>query len=127
MLAGLIYFLMVFAAGFVLGVIRVLVMVPRFGEAASELIELPFMVLISYFAAGFLVRRFDIETIGSAIATGLTALGLLILLELTLVLGLRGLTFSEYIASRDPVSFTAYLASLLTFAALPAMLARRSN
>jgi len=39
---------------------------------------------------------------------GCVALGLLLAAEFTLVLWLRGLSISEYLASRDPVSGTVY-------------------
>jgi hypothetical protein len=45
---------------------------------------------------------------------------------LTLVLGLRGLTVSEYLATRDWVSGSAYVVSLLVFAFLPKWLSLKS-
>jgi len=56
---------------------------------------------------------------------GLLALGFLLGAELTLVLWLRGLTITEYLATRDPVSGTAYLIALLVFAVIPLFVARR--
>ena len=41
--AGMTYFALVFGAGFLLGSIRVPFLVPRLGERAAELIEMPFM------------------------------------------------------------------------------------
>ena len=39
--------------------------------------------------------------------------------EFGLVLALRGITFAQYFATRDPVSGTAYYLMLLLFAVLP--------
>jgi hypothetical protein len=44
--AGLAYFALVFGAGFVLGVLRVSFLVPRFGERIAELGEMPLMLAV---------------------------------------------------------------------------------
>lgn len=55
---------------------------------------------------------------------GLVALGLTLVAELALVLWLRDLTISEYVASRDPVAGTAYVTLLVVFALAPLVVAR---
>jgi hypothetical protein len=42
--AGICYFVIVFVAGFILGPIRILLIVPRLGERAAELMEAPLML-----------------------------------------------------------------------------------
>jgi hypothetical protein len=54
--AGALYFGMVFAVGFALGLVRVLWMVPQFGVRAAELIEAPFMLTATFLAARWTVR-----------------------------------------------------------------------
>lgn len=122
---GGIYFAMVFAAGFLLGVIRVLWAVPRFGPRASELVEAPIMIVVSALAARWLVRR-NRNTTGWIywLEVGLIGLGLMLLVEFTFVLWLRGLTLAEYLASRDPLSSAAYFTSLGVYAVLPLVLSR---
>ena len=44
--AGTAYFALVFGAGFVMGAIRVPLLVPRLGERVAELIEMPFMCIV---------------------------------------------------------------------------------
>jgi len=44
--------------------------------------------------------------------------------EFTLVLRLRGLTLEDYFASRDPVSGSAYYASVLLLALFPLLVNR---
>lgn len=130
--AGSSYFLAVFTVGFALGVVRTLWLLPALGERWAELVELPFMVAASFVAARAVSRFVGLPeaALGARIAAGIVALGLLLSVELTLVLWLRGLTLAEYTASRDPVSGSAYVVSLLLFAAMPTLVtlfARRND
>ena len=49
--AGVLYFALVFGAGFVLGTIRVLWLVPSLGARTAELIETPIMLVVTILAA----------------------------------------------------------------------------
>lgn len=49
--AGALYYALVFGAGFVLGPIRVLWVVPRSGERTAELMETPIMLVVTILAA----------------------------------------------------------------------------
>jgi hypothetical protein len=122
--AGLVYFTLVFAAGFLLGTLRVLLLVPALGVRSAELLEMPLMLAVIYFAARFVVRHHPFLGTGGQIGTGLVALALLLLAEFTFVLGLRGLSLAEYLESRDPVAFAAYVLSLLLYGAMPRLLGR---
>jgi hypothetical protein len=111
--AGVLYFTLVFGAGFVLGTIRTLWIVPSFGTRKAELMEAPIMFVVTILAARWVVRRLAIPpTPSKRIAVGCLALGLLLLVEFTVVLWLRGLTIAEYFATRDTVAGTVYLVSL---------------
>ena len=123
---GVLYFVLVFGAGFILGPIRVLWLVPRLGERWAELIELPVMVVAIVLAARFVVRRLAVPpTTPARLMMGGSGLVLTLAAECALVQWLRGMTPADYFSSRDPVSGTAYGATLLFFAALPLLLARR--
>jgi hypothetical protein len=125
--SGVVYFALVFAAGFVLGTIRTLWIVPRMkiGARAAELIEAPIMVAVSLVAAGWVVRRLDMPfQLSSRLSMGCVALGLMLLAEFTLVLRLRGLSLAQYLAARDPVSGTLYYLALALFAIMPMLVAR---
>ncbi len=122
---GFLYFLMVFAAGFALGPIRVLWLVPRVGERTAELLEMPVMATAIYFAARWAVRRLQGASWNQRLGAGLFALAWLLSFEFGLVLRLRGLSVAEYLESRDPVAGAAYAAALLFFAVAPALLGRR--
>jgi hypothetical protein len=124
---GLAYFAIVFAVGLALGFVRVLWLVPRLGERAAELLEAPVMVAVSYLAARTVFARPGRRPVGpyAAARAGLLALGLLVVVELTVVLTLRGLTWDEYVSGRDPVPGAVYLASLVLFALMPVLVVRR--
>lgn len=124
--AGFFYFAITFGAGFVLGIARVLWMVPRLGPRIAELLESPIMLVVIILAAGWTVRRFSLPpTVSARLGTGCIALGLLLITEFTVVLAIRGLTLKQYFASRDPISGTVYVLMLLVFCAMPFLLARR--
>jgi hypothetical protein len=123
--ASIAYFALVFGAGFILGSIRVPFLVPRLGERIAELIETPFMFVVVLFSARFIVRRFALPTATSVrLGAGLIALSLLLAAELLLAVALQSQSLGEYIASRDPVSGSVYLAMLVLFAVMPLILAR---
>jgi hypothetical protein len=124
--ASALYFALVFGAGFILGSIRIPLLVPRFGVRIAELLEVPVMLTVIWFAARHIVRRFALVA-GAAAAAGLLALVLFVIAELTLATLISGRPISEYISNRDPVSGSAYLASILVYAALPWMLASGRN
>lgn len=88
--AGLSYFALIFAAGFMLGTLRVLVLEPALGRQIAVVIELPVMLALSWWAAGFLTRGKDrLGTPTARLKMGATGFVLLIAGEigLTLILG----------------------------------------
>ena len=123
--AGSLYFLLVFAAGFVLGTIRTLWVVPKLGVRTAELIEAPLMFGLSILAARWVVRRlrFPPDCL-PRLAFGCVALGLMLLVEFTFVLWIRGITIREYFATRDPISGGVYFLTLAAFAVMPVFVGR---
>lgn len=120
------YFAAVFGIGFLLGAIRVPLLVPRLGERWAELLEMPLMLIAIHWAAGLVLRRHRGVRRGPALLRiGALALLLLLLAELLLAVALSGRSLGSYLASRDPVSGTVYLAMLLVFAAMPWLRAAR--
>ncbi len=118
------YFGLVFGTGFILGSIRVPFLVPRLGVRVAELIEMPFMPVAIVLAARYVARRFALPaTYGVRLAVGFLSLALLVAAELLLTVALQKQSIGQYIASRDPVSGTAYLLALGLFALMPALLA----
>jgi hypothetical protein len=123
--AGGLYFVLVFGAGFVLGTIRTLWIVPRLGTRMAELMETPIMFVVTVLAARWIVLRLAVPSMRSSrLGMGCIALGLLLVAEFGLVLWLRGLSIREYLATRDPVSGTVYYVMLGVFAIMPLLVAR---
>jgi type IV secretory pathway TrbD component len=124
--AGVLYFVVVFGAGFVLGPFRILWVAPRIGTRMAELLESPIMFVITIVAARSIVRKLAVpSTLSSRLGMGGIGLGLTLIAEFTLVLWLRGLSIRDYIAGRDPVASTVYYAMLGVFAVLPILVVRK--
>ena len=122
------YFALVFGTGFILGSVRVSLLVPRLGERLAELLEMPWMTLAMVLAARFVVRR-QLAGCGSVTraAAGALALAFMVAAELTVGLLLRHLPLQDILIGRDPVSGAVYLALLLLYALLPLLLGRGST
>lgn len=124
--AGGLYFALVFVAGFVLGTIRTLWVVPRLGTRWAELLEAPFMVLISFLAARWVVRRLLLRAVPRLLfAVGLVGLMFMLLAEFSFTFWIRGLSIREYWSHRDPVATTAYFVALALFALMPVLVPKQ--
>ena len=123
--ARVLYFAIVFGAGFLLGSIRVLWIVPHFGERTAELMETPIMFVVTVVASRWIVRRLAVPpAMLGRLGMGGVALVLMLVAEFTLVLRLRGLSISEYFANRDPVAGVVYYAMLGVFSIMPVLVGR---
>ena len=126
--AGISYFALVFGAGFVLGPIRLLWLVPRVGTRTAELLEMPIMLAVIILAARWVVIRLAVPAERSSrLGMGFVALVLLVAAELFLVGPLQGYSIGDYLTDRDPVSGTVYYVMLGVFALMPLLLARRGG
>ena len=126
--SGVLYFAIVFAAGFAIGTLRVFFVVPWLGDRRAELLETPFMLAIAVVVARWIVRRPGAPVrAGGRLATGLIAFALMLAADFGLVLRLRGMTLAQYFATWDPVSGGAFLAALGVMAFLPLLLGPRGD
>lgn len=119
--AGLVYFLIVFGAGFVLAFVRIPFLVPAYGVRTAELLEMPVMLAVIAWASRRLARKHPGLPRSGRLAAGLVALACLMAAELAVAYFLGARSPSQYIASRDPVSGSVYLASLVFLAVAPAL------
>jgi hypothetical protein len=123
--AGLVYFLIVFAIGFVLGTIRVLVVVPRFGDTNAVMLELPVMLAASWFACRWIVARFAVPpAVAPRLTMGGLAFALLMLAELAVSVAAFGRTPGQHVATYLTPASQLGLAAQLGFALLPLLQAK---
>lgn len=122
--AGALYFAVVFGVGFVLGIIRVLGVSPRFGERTAEVMESPIMLLVIILAARWVVRRLSLpKTVEARLGAGSIALAFMLAAEFLVVVAVRHISITDYLAGRDVVGGIIYLVMLVIFAAMPLFVA----
>ena len=123
--AGAVYFLFMFGVGWILGPIRELWAVPRFGRLTGVLLEAVIMLIAMAVSARWVIRRFHVKpTFGSTISIGLVALGILVPAELAGVVWVRGLSLREYLVSFVTAPGAVSLLMFLLFATMPMIVAR---
>ncbi|HXY11026.1 MAG TPA: hypothetical protein VEI52_24550 [Terriglobales bacterium] len=121
--AGVVYFALVFGAGFALGTVRTLWVVPRVGTRTAELMETPIIFVVTIVVARWIVLRLAVPpSLFARLGMGCIALLLLLVAEFGLMLRLRRLTIRRYLASLDPVAGTVYYVMLAVLAAMPLLL-----
>ena len=115
--AGLAYFLIVFGAGFALALVRIPLLVPAFGVRTAELMETPVMLAVIAWAS----RRLALRQAELPPSRRLLAFAWLVAAESAVACVLGARSPGQYLAGRDPVSGSVYLASLVFFAVAPAL------
>ncbi len=121
-LAGISYFALVFALGFLLGTLRTLFVLdaPGAGRLRGVLIELPIMLGASWFLCRCVVRRFAVaSTVAARAVMGGLAFALLLLAELVVGALLFGRTPGEHFALYREASHALGLAAQMAFALMP--------
>ena len=123
--AGAVYFIFMFGVGWILGPIRELWAVPRFGRLTGVLLEAVIMLIAMAVSVRWVIRRFRVKpTFGSTISRGLVALGILVPAEIAGVVWVRRLSLPEYLASFTTARGLASLLMFLLFAAMPTIVTR---
>jgi hypothetical protein len=128
LIAGVQYFAIVFAAGFVLGTLRMTVFVPRIGELAAVALEVPAMLAISWLVCARIVRARRVPRNAAArLAMGGLALALLLGAEWALGFALSGRGAGEQLAAWLAPAGLLGLGAQLAFALVPLAQARRGR
>ena len=120
--SGSLYFAVVFAMGFLMGGTRTLWVEPLYGRWLAELLEAPFMLVVTVAAAHLVYMKVLGLSNRALLASGFLGLALMLAAELALVGWLRGISLAQYFADRDPLSGTVYYILLLLFGLMPWML-----
>ncbi len=117
--ASLTYASLVFAGGFVCGMIRVPILLPLIGVRYAELVEMPIMAFILWRAAGFVVRRYGRKTSSSSghrmsgsgdtgpnwLLVGFLGVIWMLVVELLLSAAMGGVTgVKKFITERDVIA-----------------------
>jgi hypothetical protein len=85
MSAGALYAIVVSLIGFIFGTIRVLLFVPRLGETSAVILEIPLILVASWFVCRWCVDRLDVRrTVPARSLMGLVAFLVLMWAEVEL-------------------------------------------
>jgi hypothetical protein len=118
--AGFMYFAIVFAVGFVLGIGRVLVLVPRLGELGSAFAELPIILSASWVICGRLIDRYSVPgDWQSRLVMGGVAFALLMIAELCVSVLAFSRSLEAHMEAYQSWNALLGLAGQIAFAAFP--------
>jgi hypothetical protein len=118
--AGFVYFAIVYAAGFVLGVARVFIVAPRVGESLAVLLELPVILAVAWVVCRGLTTAFRVARAPAPrIAMGVFAFLLLMAGELAVSVLFLGRTIAGHFAAERSFAADLGLAAQVMFALFP--------
>ena len=125
LVAGGLYFIIVFAAGFLFGALRVTMVAPRLGAVPAVLVELPLILCVSWFACGWILRRWPMRTRdGEDVLMGIVAFLLLMAGEAMLSVLLTGRPPADFLLRMLTAEGAIGLLGQIAFAALPSFRSR---
>jgi hypothetical protein len=125
---GFFYFAIAFAAGFVLGTLRVLAFEPYLGATLAVMIELPIILAISWHACRRIVIRLQVPQNGDALLLmGGSAFVLLIAAEFILGVVLFGRTMSAFLATYQDLAGALGLLGQMAFGVFPVIQRRQKG
>jgi hypothetical protein len=121
LLAGALYFAIVFVFAFAFGAVRTFWLEPALGETWAVACEAPLLITAFFFAAPFAAQRAGLgRDIGLRLVMGLFGLALQQIAELGLVLA-AGETVAEHIAYLRTPAGMIYLFALAVFVIMPVL------
>jgi hypothetical protein len=124
--APFLYFLLVYLAGFAFGMVREFLVTPAIGLTGALLIEMPFMAVISFFAARFVLDRTpEAKTQGDQLFVGCTAFILLLMAEEAMTRILRGISIFTLWADFELLAAFANILGLGLFMLMPLFVGRQ--
>jgi hypothetical protein len=126
MKGGAVYFLVALGAGFTLEYIRLELVALHFSERLAEILEIPTVLLAAMIGARWAVDRLTLPPLpGVRLGVGFVALGLALIAQFMVALPIRGLSYTEYVASQNPTSISASIGSLGVLLVMPFLTAYR--
>jgi hypothetical protein len=125
LVVGVVYFAIVFAAGFVFGIVRTQLLIPRIGALPAVMIEAPLILIVSWLVCGRVLARWAVPPLWPwRLLMGVVAFALLIAAEMALARVLNGSSPAQFLASYATAAAKVGLLAQLLFAAVP-LLRRR--
>jgi hypothetical protein len=121
--AGLRYFLPVFAFAFVLGIVRTLVLAPRFGDVIAVCIELPLVLGFAWVICRHIVRRVP-PGLAGRVTMGATAFAMLLTVEFVMATMIFGGTAADWFAGFATLAGRIGLAGQVGFGLMPILVRR---
>ncbi|HEV7458802.1 MAG TPA: hypothetical protein VGN96_18665 [Roseococcus sp.] len=115
--AALLYVLLAFGLGFVLGPVRELFLAPALGRVGALLVELPLLLAACWWLAPRVMRQVP-PGVGR-LRAGFAALALLLFLEFTLGIVLRGWDLAQWMQGFWTAHGAVTLAGYWLFALIP--------
>jgi hypothetical protein len=118
--AGATYFAIVYLAGFVFGTVRVLLLAPLIGEVAAVLLETPIILMASWIACRWCIKRFAVPAAAQLrLVMGGVAFGLLIVGELGVSIFVFGRSWDVTVATMASPLGLIGLSAQVIFALFP--------
>lgn len=120
--AGFLYFFITFFVAFILGVVRVTLVIPVIGELSAVLIEVPLMIFISWKVSAWAMSRyFPNRSLKEYLVLGFIAFSFLMASEYFLAVVILGQTSADYFLSFQTAHGFIGLLGQIAFAVLPAI------
>jgi hypothetical protein len=118
--AGFAYALSVFLVGFCLGTIRTLIVAPRVGSTFAVLLEMPIILVVSWWMSRWCIQRFKVGA-GTAdrALMGAIAFAVLMFAEFTMSVLLFHRSPADYIATYASTPGAFGLIAQICFALIP--------
>jgi uncharacterized membrane protein len=118
--AGFAYGLIVFAVGFGLGTIRVLLLVPQLGATIAVLLEAPIILATSWLVSRRCAERESVRVdLGARMLMGAIAFVTLLFAEIGVSVVVFGRSLAEHLAGYQSVPGVIGLAAQICFASFP--------
>ena len=118
--AGFVYALIVFVAGFGLGTIRVLLLVPQLGATIAVLLESPVILFASWVVSRWCMDHYRVQVdVGVRMLVAVVAFGTLMFAEVEVAVVVFGKSVAEHLAGYRSVAGAVGLAAQVCFANFP--------
>jgi hypothetical protein len=126
MMAGMLYFALVFGSTFVIESLQELWILPSFGQKTADVVEMPLTLLALIFGARWVVDRFSLPPLpGVRLTVGCVAVLCWLATEFIILLPLRSLIADGYVATRAPTMDSIPIEQLGVIAAMPFLVSYR--